>query len=146
MKRLLFFLTVFFLLVCDAKVTFCTNTTKSDLNFIENKGQWNNNILFQAQLKNGAIFIERNAITFSLNNRSLFDNHNEENDGTGMIKETKVIQNHAFRLRLLNTSYSPSVIQKDGQSFDYNNFYLGNDSRKWVSMAYGHSQITQKNV
>src|SRR5438128_12615886 len=35
------------------------------LRFTENKGQWESNILFRAQLDGGALFLENNSLTFS---------------------------------------------------------------------------------
>src|SRR5574344_266164 len=145
MKRLLSFLIVILLMFCGAKITFCANKAKSELNFVENKGQWKGNILFMSQLKNGAIFIENNAITFALNNRSLLSSHGEETNNKDSEKKDTIVQNHAFRLQLIGAN-KISKIQTQDQSIDYNNYYYGNDSRKWICMAWGYKTIIQKEV
>jgi FOG: PKD repeat len=145
MKHLLSFLIVILLLFCGAKITFCANKAKSELNFVENKGQWKRNILFMSQLKNGAIFIENNAITFALNNRSILSSHGEEINNKDYEKKDLIVQNHAFRLQLIGANKT-SKIQRQEQSLDYNNYYYGNDARQWVCMAWGYKTIIQKEV
>jgi hypothetical protein len=38
----------------------------SGLEFIENKGQWEKNILFKADIGGGAMFLEKDKMTFSI--------------------------------------------------------------------------------
>ncbi len=48
--------------------TYATGTCSdcSQIIFRENKGQWEQNILYKAEVTNGAVFLEKNVITFNL--------------------------------------------------------------------------------
>ncbi len=118
----------------------------ADIIFRENKGQWQSNILYKAEIKNGAIFFEQNQITFNLfDTRDIMrikgDHHKLEN-----YKQTidYTLHFHAFRMKFENAL----VPKATGASpiGEYFNYFIGNDSSKWASRVRGFHEVNYQNL
>lgn len=143
MKNKYLFLLVTILLVLLAKITFCNDTLYHNLHFIENKGQWESNIIYKTTLKNGVAFLEKNCITFSLSDNKGGCKHDSKEEECK--DENHIINNHAFRLKLLNSKSSGKIIS-DKKNKSYNNYYIGNDKSKWVSKAYSYGEVIYEEI
>jgi len=93
--------------------------------FIENQGQWEEDFNFKAELKGGALFLEKNKLTFHLIDGSL---QKAIHDRT--IEEGTRVQHHAFSLNFIgaNTDIQFETLEP---SANYNNYYLGDDASRW---------------
>ena len=59
---------VFFVTLFCCQINCLANTSNKDassISFSENKGQWDKKILYRAALDGGALFLEKNAFTYS---------------------------------------------------------------------------------
>ena len=92
--------------------------------YIENKGQWNEKILFKASIGNGDLFVEKNAFTFNLYNaEELSKNHISP---TGMNSAPRC---HAYKVEFIN-SLQP-VVTSEQKFNEYYNYFVGNNQNKW---------------
>jgi gliding motility-associated-like protein len=117
----------------------------SHLQFVENKGQWENNFLFKADLRNGALFIEDDCITFNF-----FDEedlaHSHAHDGHVHSKNEKHITHyHAYKLRFLNKNILTTIAGKEKLP-DYSNYYIGNDRSRWASKVKKFSIVQYTDI
>lgn len=139
---------ILLLLVCSANLAFCNDNKNNNLKFIENKGQWEKNILYKSTLQNGSVFVENDGITVLLKENKATCNHGiiKEDQHEEHLDYSKIqINNHAFKLKLIN-SQIPKNIRPQARSREYYNYYLGNDKSKWVSKAYAYNNIIYEEV
>ncbi len=114
------------------------------LKFTENAGQWADHILFRANLDGGAMFIEKNGLTFNFYDKKKFrDLHHG-----GILKSNYKnldIQCHAYKMEFVGCN--PNIrVDKAQEGKDYENFYQGKDERKWKSKVYNYHEIWLRNI
>jgi gliding motility-associated-like protein len=123
----------------------------STFRFIENKGQWEKQVEYKADLGYGAVFIEKDGFTFSLiDTKVLHDMHTGKmpDDNIGAPKTESLspkIKGHAYKLYFKNSN--PKVdISGINLLPEYFNFYKGNDPSKWASKVNAFTQIKYTNL
>jgi gliding motility-associated-like protein len=114
------------------------------LRFTENLGQWDDKILFRTQLDGGLLFMERNCLTFNF-----YDKKKYRSLHHGGIMKTKYkdmdIKNHAYKIYFEGSNPSPQI-EKAQMGSDYENFFIGNDEKKWKGHVNNYHQIWLKNL
>lgn len=116
----------------------------ASLKLTENLGQWDEKILFRAQLDGGAFFLEKNGLTFHFYDKKKFRaiHHGQ------LPKEKNTDYNigyHAYKILFENSN--PQVSHEKAQATsDYENFFLGNDKSKWKSEVKGYHQVFLRNL
>ena len=131
---------IFLLLICF----FVTLNMKGQIGaFVENKGQFHDNVRYKAQLPYGNVFLEYNRLTFLFHNE---EDHNELFQHPRIDhKESYIRRSHAFRVNFLNARLYPRLLpSKKGPG--YLNYFLGNDPEKWASQVLGYNEILYKEV
>ncbi len=110
--------------------------SQHNIRFSENKGQWNEQVMFRAAVPSGAVFFEQNSILFHFRDDDfLAQAHSNKKD----FIAPESIKHHAFRAQFIGTSENPEWIGIDPAK-DYENYFIGNDRRKWA----GRVQIFDK--
>lgn len=110
----------------------------SSIQFIENKGQWESNILFRSELEVGTLFIEKSALTYMfIDNESIHNIHLKGN-------VTK-INCHAVKISFEDAGNRMSVEKADAVP-EYYNYYTGNDRSHWASHVNAFRKVTLKNI
>ncbi|MDW8159298.1 MAG: hypothetical protein RML72_10550, partial [Bacteroidia bacterium] len=104
-------------------------TSKNIYRFQENKGQWHPNILYKAELSVGALYLEKNKITYLLLEFPSKCNHpfHSEKDICSQVPSRA----HAFRVHYLNAN-SNLVISPEFASSDYSNYFYSNTTASYV--------------
>ena len=103
------------------------------ISFIENKGQWNNNVAFRAPLGTGSVYLEKNVFTYSQIDAEDLDvvhHHSEEEEKHQ--KNDFPVDGHAWKATFVGANTSPSIGGLDKLSA-YHNYYIGDDPSKWAS-------------
>jgi hypothetical protein len=109
-----------------------------NIEFIENKGQWDKRVLFMGQLSNGAFYIERNGYTVVQHNASDLEmihtaSHQRSIGGKPITPDKEIIvHSHAYSVSFEGGAASPEVTA-DKPIYTYNNYMIGNDPSKWAS-------------
>ncbi len=119
-------------------------STSGNLQFIENKGQWNKNILYKADIGNGAVFVENNCLTFNFvdpTDISFSYAHNKNKNS----KPPDIIHFYSYKVHLLGSRLNKEI-SGSYPTKDYCNYYIGNDSRKWASKVSNYKIIRFDNV
>ncbi|MBI2721633.1 MAG: gliding motility-associated C-terminal domain-containing protein [Bacteroidetes bacterium] len=114
------------------------------LKLTENIGQWDNKILFKAQLDGGNLFLERNCLTFNFYDKQKIRAIHHGGFEKGIYKDYS-IKCHAYKVNFLGCNLN-SQIEKYQKGSDYENFYLGNNPRKWKSNVNNYHQVWLKNL
>ena len=111
--------------------------------YLENKNQWESNILFKTQIGFSSLYLEKNAITFDLvNTDDLAHIHHPEIDSQHALGN---IRHHAYKMVFKNANPEPQII-RNLQSTEYYNYLLTNDPKNWASFVYGYSEVTYKKL
>ncbi len=136
MKKRYFIL--FWLFVCSVLYISAADDTPSYLNFIKNKGQWNSNVLYQADFRGGRLFLEKNAFTYLFypqdGLRELHPHQlSNQSARTKQANKDEITLNfHAVRMEFVGSSVSVTTGQLNNKPF-YHNYYLGSDSKQWAN-------------
>ncbi len=122
---------------------------KAQMEFVENKGQWNNNVEFKGDFNTGAFFIENKGFTVLLNDPKDVQKLSEIAHGHNATKEnfSQPINFHSFayKVKFLGAAaHVQSVPDKPQPS--YNNYFIGNDRSAWAGNCRIFQAITYKNV
>ena len=110
--------------------------------FIENKGQWDENVLFQSKFKGGNLWIQQNKFVFHLQDFSATHAAHAGNKSDVSNKGNRQTVVH------LNFVGSKKVqeIQKFNPTKTYYNYFLGNIKEKWASDVHGYSEANMVNL
>jgi hypothetical protein len=121
--------------------------------FVENKGQWEKQVLYKGDLPAGNFFLQKNGFTVVQHNttdlQQIRDNHGPEltsdpksrlsnknlrplNNGRRITDTGFNIRSHAYKVAFIGASENPEIIP-DKVLPGYSNYIIGNDPSKWKS-------------
>lgn len=140
------FFILFFLLSVSVHVVGQDN---KGLKFIENKGQWNENIDFQALVPGGRLGVSANGFSVQLLNMEEIEkqhltSHYAISEATG-APVIEPIDGHYFQINLVGANDRAKVIL-DKPLHGYYNYFLGNDSCRWATNAMAFTSILYQEV
>lgn len=110
--------------------------------FIENKGQWDDPILFKARFSGGNLWVQQKKFVFHLQDFSaLKELHGNPRD----VEINTVIPQTVVHLNFQGAN-DVTQIEKLGPTAAYYNYFLGNDQSKWASDVHGYSEAILRNL
>lgn len=152
------FLNTILLLLLSCNSIFSTNISPTKLDYIENKGQWHENVKYKVDLNGGGTaFLEKNGITFLFIEQHEHLHHNETPKKSDDTKKNSINLNHsndiktepqrghAYNFKWLNVNNNATVAGEIKQNY-YNNYFIGNDESKWASYVGIYKKIHYKNI
>ncbi len=125
------------------------NKVFSQIEFIENKGQWDSKVKFMSNAGNGAFYLQKNGFTIVQHNekdlaRLVNKVHSHKTKQT-QFAQPNVLNSHAYNVEFLNANSSAEIIP-DKELPSVNNYFIGNDKSKWASGCRIFKGITYKNM
>lgn len=121
-----------------------SNLLYSQFSFVENKNQWDSIILYKMSMNNGAMFLEKNCITFNFLDRHDHD-HSFAHHGACAEHDHNTLNFHAYRVRFVGANPNPAV-WADKPEPDYLNYYIGSDPSKWATRVSKYKEVTYENI
>ena len=121
--------------------------TSDVVQFVENKGQWDNRVRYMAQVPGGAVFVQQAGFTIVQHHPEDFAALEEHVHGHNMrekqqdIRQRMVLRSHAYKVEFLNANASPRITA-DKPMEGYNNYFIGNDPSKWATGVKIYQGIT----
>ena len=115
----------------------------SYLNYTENKGQWDAKILYKTDFRGGNLFVENDAFTFVFYPKNGVPSHHTHTKTE--YEQQKNLTFHALRMEFEGVLPNHQVIPSETQSF-YQNYFIGNDPKKWASHVPVHKTVLHKNM
>ncbi len=104
--------------------------------FIENGGQWDENVLFQAKFQGGNLWIEQGKMMFHLQDFSkLQQYHASPKDGIDVSEYNQTVLHVNFP-----GSNKVTSIKKSEPTNAYYNYFLGNNKSRWASNVRGYGE------
>ena len=123
-----------------------------NIEFIENKGQWDSKVLFMGKVSAGAFFVHKDGFTVLQHNAEDWNRLHEftHNKGTSENARTAsnnglVLRSHAYTVDFVGSNPKAQVIA-DKPLVTYSNFFIGNDPSQWATNCKTFQGITVKDV
>lgn len=116
------------------------------LKYIQNKGQWSDNILFKAPIQSGTLFLEKNQFTYAFfDAEKLHQLHHLEQESEIFTANEHSIDAYAFQVEFINTS---PLAHNTGLSplSEYHNYFLGNNPSLWKGKVPLFEQVRQSGI
>ncbi len=128
-----------------------TKTATAQIEFIQNKGQWDSRVVYRGDFSTGSFFLENQGFTVLIHNTDDLKNLSDQMHGHNPANPTSgqpiTLRSHAYKVKFLSTSsFRPEQIVADKIQPYENNYYLGNDQSKWASGCQLSQAVTYKNV
>ncbi len=119
--------------------------SKTEIKYIENKGQWEPEILFQTDVNAGNVYLEKDGFTFAqyspedLKKRGQVYHENRDSLKYFDIKA------HAWKVVFENSN---ALVRTQGieKRPEYHNYFIGNDSQKWASNVGLFNAVTYDEI
>ena len=139
-------------------VFFFIQTACGQLQFIENKGQWEKQVDFKSDFETGSFFLQKKGFTVLLNNPKDLEifsglmhghagvkNSSAEVGNNGINNDKLILRSHAYRVNFIAASNDMQILP-DKILPTYNNYFIGNDHSKWQGNCKIYQAITYKNM
>lgn len=146
LNRTIYILLLYFLLPAAS-----LKAQYNNIEFIENKGQWDSRIKFSGQVSSGMFYVEQNGFRVVQHNPEDWAKigeltHSHEAKNYQLLKEGNVVvRSHAYKVEFLDGNVNPEIIP-DKPLPGYNNYFIGDDRSKWATDCKVYQGITVKNV
>lgn len=122
-----------------------------NIEFVENKGQWDSRVKFKGDVNAGSVFIRSSGFTILQHNQQDFEavqsmmhgSHGETQRSAGANKVT--LRSHAWNVDFVDASPTMQVMP-DKVMTAVNNYFIGDDPSKWGSNCRVYQAITLKEV
>ncbi|MBC7946247.1 MAG: PKD domain-containing protein [Chitinophagaceae bacterium] len=125
----------------------------NNIEFIENKGQWDSRIKYMGDVNAGAFYIRSGGFSVLQHNRqdfqkiqNIFHEHNSSEVKAAHSEDNKLLlRSHVYAVDFVGASKDIEIVP-DKAIETYNNYFIGNDPSKWASKCRIFQGITMKNV
>ncbi|MES2780898.1 MAG: SBBP repeat-containing protein, partial [Bacteroidota bacterium] len=109
------------------------------IKLIENKGQWNPEVLFKATIPGGDVFITAKGLVYALiDEKQLHElNHN------GLQQKVNA---HNYRMSFKACNAHNVIVRKGTAFSEHYNYYLGSDKAKWASDCKAYESVVLQNI
>ena len=138
----------------------------ANIEFVENKGQWDQRVQFKGELPTGALFLEKKGFSVLLYNADDLTaltsaHHGVLGTGSGAFRKAgtpastaagsktaqgqDMLRAHAYRVSFAGASDGVQILP-DKALPGNNNYFIGNDPAKWASDCRVFQGVTYKNI
>lgn len=133
------------------------NLSFAQMEFVQNKGQWDSKVNFRGDFSTGSFFTENKGFTVLLHKAEDLDalaekmhgrKHNNGNPGTEQPvynNQPLVVHSHAYKVKFLGAADNVQPVP-DKVLPTYNNYFIGNDQSKWAGDCKVYQAVTYKNI
>ena len=152
MKRAIIWVILFYVSMNPIPYAMAGGAAEGTIQFIENLGQWDSQILYRADIQNGYLIIAMDGLHYVFYDGTRMDRHH---DFQALVEDPNArlhdpedfspIDMHATALLFKGRSSQMNVKPEEKQSVYYN-YFLGRDQRKWASKVPAYAQITYQEI
>ena len=119
-----------------------------NIEFIENKGQWDKKVKFQGDVSAGAFFVREGGgfTVLQHNPDDLLEMHamshgGKKNSESRQMNKPLTLRSHAFHVDFVGGNSATEIIP-DKPLDTYNNYFIGNDPSKWAAKCKVYQGLT----
>jgi len=153
-------ITQFFLTIVST--FFVVLTVNAQMEFVENKGQWENTVNFKGDFTTGSFFLENRGFTVLMHKPEDLQELSEMQHGHKVISaaaglsvktvpgpvnnnSTVTVHSHAYKVNFLGSSTAVKAVP-DKILPTYNNYFTGEDPAKWAGNCKIYQAVTYQNI
>lgn len=122
--------------------------TKKSIDFIENKGQWDVQARFRADVPGGAMFLTDKGFVYNYASAKDLERVHDiacgPNSGKQNVRD-EIIRQHAYKVNFVGAGSKVTYATTDKRSY-YNNYFIGNDASHWAGNVGLFGKVTQQNI
>ena len=121
----------------------------AQVEFVENKGQWDNRVNYRGDFAGGAFFLENHGFTVLLHNPSDLQKVSEIIHGhnTPFVGAPVTLHSHAYKVNFEGAASLKTMRRVPDKLQDgYNNYFIGNDPTKWAGDCKVYQAVTYENL
>lgn len=126
-----------------------TFSSFAQIEFVENKGQWDKSVKFMSNAGNGAFYLQAKGFTVVQHDQkdlTLLMNKVHQNQALQRVTPNKkTLKSHAYNVEFINANPSAQIVPDKALS-SVNNYFIGNDKSKWASNCKIYGAVIYKNV
>ncbi len=140
----------FSLLLFLLVTVFVANNVFGQVEFIENKGQWDSRVKFMSRAGDGSFFLQEKGFTVSQYSPQDMERITDKRHGitpAGGIDKKSVnskIKSYSYSVEFLNAGSAHIIPDKPIPTV--NNYFIGNDKSKWASDCKIYQGVTYQNI
>ncbi len=152
--------TIFLTIVSTA---FVVLTGTAQMEFVENKGQWDKRVDFKGDFTSGAFFLENHGFTVLMHDQKDLQQLTEAMHGALPVQNTLpaakpvtnhpepaafpavTVHSHAYKVNFLGSS-NTAVAIPEKMLPGHNNYFIGNDKSKWAGNCKIYYAVTYTNI
>lgn len=109
----------------------------SNILFAQNKGQWNNRVLYEGKFKGGKVFLEKQGFSYVFYPKDGLAHLHHRNNSADYDTSLTF---HSVKMNFINCNINSDIQQLDSNSF-FTNYFMGKDPSKWASLVKSYKQI-----
>ncbi len=109
------------------------------IHFTQNRGQWESQIAYRAQMRLSTLFIEKDCFTLVVqhpDNENLHHPHHHS--------EKHSYRQHSYKINFLNSA--TTTIDGEEKAMGYENFFIGNDPGRWASHVPSYLAVRYRDL
>lgn len=112
----------------------------SYLDYIQNKGQWNDKVLYRADFRGGALFLENSSFTYLFYQAEGFHQLHGPSQAKQDYHPEKPLSFHAVNMAFDNAQPAHGIVTGKVQPY-YQNYFTGSDRRHWASQVQACREV-----
>ena len=126
---------------------FVAQNVHAQMEFIQNKGQWDSRVEYRGDFATGSFFLENQGFTVLLHNIDDLKNLSAQMHGHSktITGEQIILNSHAYKVKFLGGSSLAQNVPDKIQAY-HNNYFLGKDQSKWSSGCRIAQAVSYQNV
>jgi gliding motility-associated-like protein len=126
------------------------------MEFVQNKGQWDNNVIYRGDFNTGSFFMENNGFTVLLHKpedvqrlTAITHGHDETNSPMNLKAGTSnvpfIFHSFAYKVKFIGAAAHATQVP-DKMLPTHNNYYYGNDRSKWATDCKVFHAVTYQEI
>jgi len=106
-----------------------------------NRGQWHENVEYKIEVPSGNLFLESTGFTYHFSNQGDLLSHSDHSNS----RHDDVFEQYVVSSKFLGANENIKFLEI-GESEHYENYFLGNDSTKWVNNLHLYHEVNYLNL
>lgn len=121
----------------------------AQMEFIQNKGQWDSRVQYRGDFSTGSFFLEKDGFTVAIHNTDDLKKVSAQLHGHGATAATMgqpvVLRSHAYKVKFLSAYAFTTSIPDKVQDY-HTNYFIGNNPKNWAADCKIAQAVTYQNV
>jgi gliding motility-associated-like protein len=122
---------------------------QAQMEFIQNKGQWDSRVEYRGDFSSGSFFLENQGFTVVLHNtddlKKVSDRLHGHNPNTATTGQPVILNSHAYKVKFVGGNSFARTVPDKIQPY-HNNYFLGKDPSRWAADCKIAQAVTYQNV